>query len=203
MSGAKKVVGLELCADAVKDAKLNAVANKVLNCDFEVGRAEDTIPKVCALHLASVTLPPTKDGKKKKEGAEASIEEAKSTEESKGVVGEAESTQFGSCVAVLDPPREGVHWKVIKALRGAKEIERVVYVSCNHTAWVEQARALCCPASDDFGRTPGEPFRPVRANGVDLFPHTSHVELVVLFERGACLERTLATAAASAAVKDS
>jgi hypothetical protein len=32
----------------------------------------------------------------------------------------------------------------------------------------------------------------VKANGVDLFPHTSHVELVVLFERGECLKRTLA-----------
>ena len=152
---------------------------------------------------------------------------------------------FGSCVAVLDPPREGVHWKVIKALRGAPEIERVVYVSCNHVAWVEQARALCCPGDGEDSRTPGEPFRPVRererervgresevqkqmeeensrefsgqflerygigahvrqhffytpflwqvkANGVDLFPHTSHVELVVLFERGECLKRTLA-----------
>jgi len=193
--GAKKVVGLELCADAVKDAKLNAVANKVLNCEFEVGRAEDTIPRVCAHHLASVTLPPAKNEKKKTDGEEA--QEVDTIKETK-----TDAAHFGSCVAVLDPPREGVHWKVIKALRGAKEIERIVYVSCNHTAWVDQARALCCPAGVDSGRTPGEPFRPVRANGVDLFPHTSHVELVVLFERGACLERTLAAAQAANGAAD-
>ena len=41
------MVGLELCADAVKDAQLNAVNNNVSNCEFQVGLAEDTIPKVC------------------------------------------------------------------------------------------------------------------------------------------------------------
>ena len=45
-TGAKKVVGLELCGDAVKDAKRNAAANSVSNCEFEVGHAEDTIPQV-------------------------------------------------------------------------------------------------------------------------------------------------------------
>ena len=69
---------------------------------------------------------------------------------------------------MLDPPREGVHWKVIKALRGAPEIERVVYVSCNHVAWVEQARALCCPGDGEDSRTPGEPFRPVREKEREL-----------------------------------
>jgi tRNA (uracil-5-)-methyltransferase len=196
-------VGLELCADAVKDAKLNAVANAVTNCEFEVGRAEDTIPKVCAAHLPSA--PAVKDNQKRdnkggkgvktEEGAEKEEEETKAAESS-GSVTDGEKAQFGSCVAILDPPREGVHWKVIQALRGAKEIERIVYVSCNHTAWVDQARALCCPGSDG-SRTPGEPFRPIKANGVDLFPHTSHVELVVLFERGECLKRTLAAQAAA------
>ena len=42
-----------------------------------------------------------------------------------------------------------------RALRASPEIERIVYVSCNHTAWVEQARALCCPG-EEGSRTPGE-----------------------------------------------
>jgi len=42
-----------------------------------------------------------------------------------------------------------------RALRSSPEIERIVYVSCNHTAWVEQARALCCPG-EESSRTPGE-----------------------------------------------
>lgn len=192
------MIGLELCADAVKDANLNAEANAVTNCEFEVGRAEDTIPKVCSARFPSA--PAVKDNLKKEntggKGGKNEEEEPKAAE-SAGGVNESEKAQFGSCVAVLDPPREGVHWKVIKALRGAKEIERIVYVSCNHTAWVDQARALCCPSGDEFSRTPGEPFRPIKANGVDLFPHTSHVELVVLFERGECLKRTLAAQAAA------
>lgn len=33
------------------------------------------------------------------------------------------------------------------------------------------------------GYTPADPFRPVAATPVDLFPHTAHGEIVVLFER--------------------
>lgn len=40
--------------------------------------------------------------------------------------------------------------------------------------------SLCRPRSN---RVKGLPFRPVRAIPVDMFPHTSHCELVVLFER--------------------
>ena len=92
----------------------------------------------------------------------------------------------GSCVAVVDPPREGLHKRVIAALRATPAIERVVYVSCNHVAWVDQARQLCTPSQ---GQAPGAPFEPVLAHGVDLFPHTPHVELVVLLERGETLRR--------------
>jgi tRNA (uracil-5-)-methyltransferase len=31
--------------------------------------------------------------------------------------------------------------------------------------------------------TTGLPFRPVKAIAVDLFPHTDHTELIVLFQR--------------------
>ena len=195
-TGAKKVVGLELCGDAVKDAKLNALANNVSNCQFEVGRAEETIPLVCSTHLPSAVAAMGDAAAADKHNIKGkSAEETKpETAAAIGLGSEAHKAtdEFGSCVAVLDPPREGVHWKVIKALRAASEIERIVYVSCNHTAWIDQARALCCPSDGEGGRTPGEPFRPIKANGVDLFPHTSHVELVVLFERGGCLKRTLA-----------
>uniref|UniRef100_A0A7S4L029 TRAM domain-containing protein n=1 Tax=Guillardia theta TaxID=55529 RepID=A0A7S4L029_GUITH len=147
-SGARKVIGIELCAPAIEDAKLNAERNKISNCEFLVGRAEDQIDAAISQHV--------KDGDK--------------------------------CVAVVDPPREGLHWKVIKAIRKSKEIERVVYVSCNHVAWVEQARQFCHPSDDS--RHPGEPFEPIKAIGVDLFPHTPHIELVVLLERGNTLKET-------------
>ena len=42
---------------------------------------------------------------------------------------------------------------------------------------------LCSLCRKQSNKTKGAPFRPVRATPVDLFPHTKHCELVVLFER--------------------
>lgn len=92
----------------------------------------------------------------------------------------------GSCVAVVDPPREGLHPKVISVLRQTEAIERIVYVSCNHVNFIDQAVKLCSPVTAKYS---GEPFEIVDANGVDLFPHTHHVELVALLERGATLAK--------------
>ena len=47
------------------------------------------------------------------------------------------------CVAIVDPPRSGLHPKVIRALRECKAIDRLVYVSCNPTgSFVEDAIKL-------------------------------------------------------------
>jgi tRNA/tmRNA/rRNA uracil-C5-methylase (TrmA/RlmC/RlmD family) len=35
-------------------------------------------------------------------------------------------------VAIVDPPREGLHPKVIQALRKCKGLDTLVYISCNH-----------------------------------------------------------------------
>jgi hypothetical protein len=35
-------------------------------------------------------------------------------------------------VAIVDPPREGIHPKVIQALRKCKGLDTLVYISCNH-----------------------------------------------------------------------
>ena len=40
--------------------------------------------------------------------------------------------------------------------------------------------SLCRPTSNAF---PGDPFLPRAVVPVDLFPHTNHFELVLLFER--------------------
>ena len=40
--------------------------------------------------------------------------------------------------------------------------------------------SLCRPSAK---KTPGRPFRPTKAIAVDMFPHTNHYELVLLFER--------------------
>ena len=73
-------------------------------------------------------------------------------------------------VVVLDPPRAGVHPDVLKALLKISPL-RVVYVSCNPAT---QARDIAQLDSD---------YAIKRVQPVDMFPHTHHVENVVLLER--------------------
>jgi len=73
-------------------------------------------------------------------------------------------------VIILDPPRAGVHPKVINALKDANPC-RIVYVSCNPAT---QARDINLLSTH---------FELTRIQPVDMFPHTHHVENVVLMER--------------------
>ena len=73
-------------------------------------------------------------------------------------------------VVVLDPPRAGVHTKVIEALLLMMP-RRIVYVSCNPSS---QARDLAL--MQGFYKITG-------VQPVDMFPHTHHVENVVRLER--------------------
>ena len=72
-------------------------------------------------------------------------------------------------VIVLDPPRAGVHPDVIKNISQAKP-KRIVYVSCNPATQARDISML------------GEEYRVTRIQPVDMFPHTHHVENVVLLE---------------------
>lgn len=82
--------------------------------------------------------------------------------------------------AVVDSPRCGLHKIVIQSLRRCSFLTKLVYVSCNAKAAVSNWVDLCRPTSKKFE---GAPFHMVKAQPVDLFPHTNHCELVVLFER--------------------
>jgi tRNA (uracil-5-)-methyltransferase len=84
------------------------------------------------------------------------------------------------CVAILDPPRAGVHNSVIMALRSNAVVKRIVYVACEPKNLWRNAVALARPTSKQYG---GMPFRPVNAVGIDLFPHTACAELICVFER--------------------
>ncbi len=72
-------------------------------------------------------------------------------------------------VVITDPPRVGMHKKVIKALNKIQP-ERIVYVSCNPST---QARDMA-DLSENYSVSKIQP--------VDMFPHTHHVECVVLLE---------------------
>lgn len=73
-------------------------------------------------------------------------------------------------VIITDPPRAGMHDDVIKTILFAAP-ERIVYVSCNPAT---QAR--------DLGLLSGS-YAVKRVQPVDMFPHTHHVENVVLLEK--------------------
>ena len=75
-------------------------------------------------------------------------------------------------VIITDPPRAGMHTDVIDAILFAAP-KRIVYVSCNPAT---QARDLQLLDKD---------YRVTAVQPVDMFPHTHHVENVVLLERRA------------------
>ncbi|CAF1648014.1 unnamed protein product [Adineta ricciae] len=83
-------------------------------------------------------------------------------------------------VAILDPPRAGVHRKVIQILRSAENIKVLGYIACNPHLATHNFVDLTRPRSRAYQ---GEPFVAVTSTAVDLFPHTPHYELFVLFQR--------------------
>lgn len=73
-------------------------------------------------------------------------------------------------VIITDPPRAGMHVDVVKVILNAAP-KRIVYVSCNPAT---QARDLQLMDAD---------YKVAAVQPVDMFPHTPHVENVVLLER--------------------
>jgi len=70
-------------------------------------------------------------------------------------------------VVITDPPRAGMHADVVKRLL-EMEAEKIVYVSCNAAT---QARDIALMK---------DKYEVSRIRPVDMFPHTQHVENVVL-----------------------
>lgn len=81
-------------------------------------------------------------------------------------------------VIITDPPRAGMHEKVVQRIVEAAP-EKIVYVSCNPAT---QARDISLMA---------EKYKITAVQPVDMFPHTHHVENVVLLELRAQSEDTL------------
>lgn len=68
----------------------------------------------------------------------------------------------------------------ILQLRNAKGMNRLIYVSCAPKLVSKNWLDLTRPCSKTMK---GEPFILKKATAVDLFPHTPHMELVLVFER--------------------
>lgn len=152
---------MDIEASAIEDARLNAEANGIKNCEFICSPAE----KVMADLLKREDI-------RRFRGSFAS------------------PLEYEHIVVIVDPPRSGLHKDIIPACRKCAAITELIYVSCNPTgSFVENAGrpfgahlkfvvTLCCQPNR---RLPGVPFVAIKSQPVDLFPFTEHCELMTLF----------------------
>lgn len=73
-------------------------------------------------------------------------------------------------VIITDPPRAGMHEEVVMSIL-ASSAKRIVYVSCNPATQARDLQIL------------SERYKVTAVQPVDMFPHTHHVENVVLLEK--------------------
>ncbi|CAI8616446.1 unnamed protein product [Vicia faba] len=223
------VIGIEMNAAAVSDAHKNAENNGIKNCRFICSKAEQVMgsllkeylnvpkeqvddPNICG---TVNDIPEDSAGPEPENGKQASHcsennnseVENEGPKESTSETGNTSMKQFKNVVAIVDPPRAGLHPTVIKALRTHTRLRRLVYISCNPESLVANAIELCTPSPTEIERGNkdnrgwrrmssaglarhraksmpiSEAFKPIKAMAVDLFPHTPHCELVMLLER--------------------
>jgi 23S rRNA (uracil1939-C5)-methyltransferase len=123
----KKIIGVDLIEESIKDAKQNALLNNIDHAQFFAG---DVI-EIC---------------------------------------NEAFFAEHGKPdVIITDPPRAGMHGKLI-----AKLLEiaapKIVYVSCNVATQARDINFL------------SEKYSVEKIQPLDMFPHTHHIECVVLLK---------------------
>ena len=75
-------------------------------------------------------------------------------------------------IVILDPPRKGCDEALIKTVAEMSP-ERVVYVSCDSATLARDCQRFAALG-----------YRTLAATPVDMFPHTAHVETVILLSKG-------------------
>jgi len=153
---AGEVVGIEAVAAAIDDARRNAALNGVTNARFACGDARAVLRTWANARAGKRTTP-----------------EAARARDAKAPADPAAYEPFAPDVVVVDPPRAGLHERVIDRV-GELAPSRVVYVSCNPATL---ARDLALFAKQGYRTTRVRPF--------DMFPHTPHVECVARLDREA------------------
>ncbi|MCM3657721.1 23S rRNA (uracil(747)-C(5))-methyltransferase RlmC [Agromyces mediolanus] len=87
-----------------------------------------------------------------------------------------DATEFALAAAsapdlvVVNPPRRGIGAELAAWLEQREDVSHVLYSSCNAASLAKDLRAM--PS-----------YRPLRARVFDMFPQTSHFEVMVLLER--------------------
>lgn len=122
---AKKIIGVDVIEDAIKDARENAAFNNLESAQFFSGDVID----IC-------------------------------NDEFFNLHGNAD-------VVIVDPPRAGLHPKLVNKLLEISS-EKVIYVSCNVATQARDLQVL------------NEKYIVEKIQPVDMFPHTHHIESVAL-----------------------
>ena len=76
----------------------------------------------------------------------------------------------GYDTAIFDPPRKGLEPSIIQALLSSP-VKRIIYVSCSPESLARDVRALLAG------------WKLISLQGVDMFPHTGHLENVAVMDR--------------------
>ncbi len=139
-------VGVEFVEDAVARARRNAERNGVANARFVSGESRPVL-RQWARGEQPAPWPP-----------ESAATRAAGTP--------------GPHVVVVDPPRAGLHPRVVFRVAELAP-ERIVYVSCNPATLARDLK--------DFAE---QGWRLAEATPYDMFPHTPHIECVARLERG-------------------
>jgi 23S rRNA (uracil1939-C5)-methyltransferase len=91
--------------------------------------------------------------------------------EAKVVLRDFEQNKTIPDLVVIDPPRAGLHPRVIKSLLSMKP-QKIVYVSCNPTTLARDLTVFC-----------RQDYKLENVKPVDMFPHTYHIESVAKLAR--------------------
>ena len=154
--GAGRVIGVESAEPAVRDARENAAMNGISNAEFHVGRVETVVPGLY------------------KQGTKADV-------------------------VVVDPPRKGCDITLLKIL-AEMQPKKIIYISCNPATLARDLRILSQGGdvrqngdnNSNYGRGAHRNdarssmrhtcYFPIAIQPVDMFPQTTHVEVVALLE---------------------
>lgn len=83
-------------------------------------------------------------------------------------------------ICIVDPPRGGLHPRVLRALRACAAVKSLIYVSCNPRSLVNDLVPLTKAPTKRFNEPP---FVPVSMRGFDMFKGAEHVECIMLLQR--------------------
>ncbi|MCR5657237.1 MAG: 23S rRNA (uracil(1939)-C(5))-methyltransferase RlmD [Butyrivibrio sp.] len=158
---AKHVYGVEVIPQAIDNARDNAKKNNITNATFYVGKAEEVLPDFYSGKLVDKNVD-------KNLFAEENVDNTPASEEKPG---DSRKAALHPEVIVVDPPRKGCDKDCLDTMLKMSP-DRIVYVSCDSATLARDLRILA-----DGGYT----LQKVRP--VDMFPHTVHVETVVLLSK--------------------